>query len=518
MKQRADRQDFEVTFDFLREHFGQRMDNNQVTWFEVQQQLQKFPDANPMFAAIVQTMVTKERQNVGNVPQSRVHNQAPRREEESGADRHAGFKRGVDSASERELRRHGAEILAATDESERNKKSLRKLVEELRETDKQIQLLQAKRTETEQCIQKLQQTMTFDENRLKILLDRKSSKAVDLTTDDHVMERIPVSSVQDLRQTLADAAEKRKQDESGRGKQPAVGRGQSSALGGTGIDSRVVTGNGSSKLAGIRNYCGDWADNICWLSSGVKFLIVGLDLDDPAQVRGVSDVELLKTVKRLLIRNVYPQTIRGNCPEMGILFQHILDWNKNLVVGKFNDSAEFVRIFLNKYTLPKLTQCSTGMSTFTKEVTSELRDLTCFAHLMLEDKPGSGPVSLADAFEATSNTASQPNNASDVIETFSQLVIEPDIRRLFVQVTRGYVGRADHTAKGLVSLRENIEIQNIRFRLLGFVSRPSVVHYTAVLRDGDNFFEHDDAQVTQVGKDLSKYEGNATFLVYERIQ
>jgi len=201
-----------------------------------------------------------------------------------------------------------------------------------------------------------------------------------------------------------------------------------------------------------------------------------------------------------------------------MLFLHIRDWNKNLVVGKFNDSAEFVRIFLSKYTFPKLAQCSTGMSTLTQEVTSELRDPTCFAHLTLDDKPGSGPVSLADAFEATSNTASQPNNASDVIETFLQLVIEPEIRRLFVQVTRGYVGIADHTAKGLVSLRENIEIQNIRFRLLGFVSRPSVVHYTAVLRDGDNFFEHDDDRVTQLGKDLSQYEGNATFLVYERVQ
>ena len=490
---------FADSFQFLRNHFGNRIDKDQVSWREVETALRQYDKRNEIFFILVCTKAKNE---------IRVRNHTHQREEAQNDGRHTGAKRGVDSESERDRRK--AEISAKLNDERR---SLAKL-------DEDIRRLEGELTQRKLDRKTVSSRITLLEKEIRDLqqgVDRYKGGAIDLTKGDSDSPMLPAPEFRDV---LADAAEGRRQSGAARGTQSGsrhAGHDQSSVFGANGSDSRVVTCNGSSKLAGITNHCGAWANNICWLSSGVKFLIAGLDLDDSTQVKRGDDVEALKTVKRLLIRNAYPKTVRGNCPELHVFFGVLQYLNIELAVGKFNDCADFIRVFLDKYTVPKLAQCSTGISTITKAVTSELRDLTCFAHLMLDDQTDSGPVSLADAFEQTSNVASRPNKSNDVIQTFVQLVIEPDIKSLFVQVTRGYVGVKDHTAAGRVSLKEHIEIQGIKFRLLGFVYRPNPAHYTAVLRDGDIFFDHNDALVTQVGSDLGKYEGGATFLAYERV-
>ena len=298
------------SYKFLLDRFGSRIDDDKVSWLEVQTALTalKHPKEQDMiFAGIVGTMVAIEREKSRNNPQSRVQNHTHQREEAQNDGRHTGAKRGVDSESERDRRKAG--ILDKTEKMNDERRSLAKL-------DKEIQRLEGELTQTKVDKNIVSSRITLLENELQSLqqgVDRSKGGAIYLTKGDSAS---PMQPAPEFRVKHADAAEGRIQSGAARGTQgsskPAV-RDQSSAFGNAVFDavmqgwrehhprstkptgpsssgvraeggSSLVTGNGSSKWPGITNMRGGWLNNICWLSSGVKFLIAVFDLNDSTMV------------------------------------------------------------------------------------------------------------------------------------------------------------------------------------------------------------------------------------------
>ena len=535
--------DYQAFFKSLRTTFGSKFDNDEVTWYEIGQNFDSListstPAIKIEFQGILSSMQIVERQRAQKDsrknPMYRVQNQAPRREEESGADRHAGFKRGVDSASERESERHKSKVEGLMVELDGNRKGLLKLHDDLRDYNKQIQLLQAKRTETEQQIKNLEQTVIYHEKKLDELLHQKNSKPVDLTTDDDVMERIPVSFVQDLRDIHAGAAEGRRQTKSDRGKQPAVGRA------GRDIETlfrdavvEAIRANIPSRIfAGIQN--NDVGDqrvmrnmNICWLSSGLKFLCA-IDLDDNSQVHAGPAVHNLKSVKNVLLANsgrvVYPsqESVFRTFDEY---VRKTLQYNPR--EGGFNDVADLVSLVLDADPGSGLSQLLNNPHTKTT-VVDYLNDDGTFAENIRNENPFlqvidvfanslEKPSQLKLLFHLTENE--DRNGNGQLVETITALKINVQNNYLIFRVKRQHgTNGSPNPLPTLVAMDETLSPNDSTYSLLAFIIRPSSVHYTMAMKAGSVWWLHDDQRVTKITDGIKQFESTATCLLYKRIQ
>ena len=553
------------SYKFLRDHFGEKIDKDQVSWGEVQTALTalKHPKEQDMiFAGIVGTMVAIEREKSRNNPQSRVQNHTHQREEAQNDGRHTGAKRSVDSESERESNKRKAEISAKTSELERDRKAILKIDEDIRRLEGELNQARVDKN-------RVSSRITLLENELQSLqqgVDRSKGGAIYLTKGDSAS---PMQPAPEFRVKHADAAEGRIQSGAARGTQgsskPAV-RDQSSAFGNAVFDavmqgwrehhprstkptgpsssgvraeggSSLVTGNGSSKWPGITNMRGGWLNNICWLSSGVKFLIAVFDLNDSTMVNNGEWKDLLM---RLTVSLRIQATVEvTQWRPFQIFYDALPKLGLKIRSGMSNDAAEMLVPIVAQ--LLKNPPVNSEMRTrHYNDGTQTVKVVPVVAPVIpvdLSDPTSPEHMTIGQVFSPTKYTPPKNQKYDYSVSVSSEIVIGTKVKRLFFNIKRDPVDLSDEGRRRgtqmvpkLIPIRldEYVDLLDenqkpVQFRLLGFIYRPNENHYCAVLRDGDVWSDHNDSVVTKLEKGLdtggqrSFYENRTTFLAYERV-
>ena len=275
-------------------------------------------------------------------------------------------------------------------------------------------------------------------------------------------------------------------------------------------------------FCGIRNGRGGEWSNVCWLSALLKWLLVGLDLSDDRQTRAGVEKTLLLDLKTVLQRGSDPVD-PSRSPEFVAFYKFAFKSTNQrfLDQGGFNDPGDFVENFLSLVCVTKA--CTRHENNYALEPgqdsltsTQDIETNQVFVSALSAREP----VSIESVFEDHRDTTDVPNHDGHKVLTTSLTTVNPMSSRFFVQVKRAYdpTAPAGTTKTGLVSLKENVSVQGASFGLLGFIYRPSTVHYAMVLKNNGQWWDHNDDRVTRVHGGLQKYQALATHLVFERLQ